>query len=132
MPKRCVSGANASMRRCRRGDCPPASTRASCGCGAIICNIAKGAFAAAASTSRRSRSKRRSETRGRNHATLSGGRSEEHTSELQSLMRTSYAVFCLKKKKKTVEISYQRVYIEISTTATITTCQHTTHNDIPL
>src|SRR3546814_978679 len=27
-----------------------------------------------------------------------GGRSEEHTSELQSLMRTSYAVFCLKKK----------------------------------
>src|SRR3546814_6188444 len=32
---------------------------------------------------------------------LTGGiRSEEHTSELQSLMRISYAVFCLKKKKK--------------------------------
>src|SRR3546814_8687285 len=30
----------------------------------------------------------------------SGGRSEEHTSELQSLMRNSYAVFCLKKKKQ--------------------------------
>src|SRR3546814_6986457 len=30
-----------------------------------------------------------------------GGRSEEHTSELQSLMRISYAVFCLKKKKQT-------------------------------
>src|SRR3546814_8002103 len=29
-------------------------------------------------------------------------RSEEHTSELQSLMRTSYAVFCLKKKNKNV------------------------------
>src|SRR3546814_21137117 len=29
------------------------------------------------------------------------GRSEEHTSELQSLMRISYAVFCLKKKKNT-------------------------------
>src|SRR3546814_10611931 len=29
---------------------------------------------------------------------MSGARSEEHTSELQSLMRTSYAVFCLKKK----------------------------------
>src|SRR3546814_1016972 len=29
-----------------------------------------------------------------------GNRSEEHTSELQSLMRISYAVFCLKKKKK--------------------------------
>src|SRR3546814_4563207 len=28
------------------------------------------------------------------------GRSEEHTSELQSLMRSSYAVFCLKKKKR--------------------------------
>src|SRR3546814_8581592 len=31
------------------------------------------------------------------------GRSEEHTSELQSLMRNSYAVFCLKKKKKTAQ-----------------------------
>src|SRR3546814_9726416 len=29
-------------------------------------------------------------------------RSEEHTSELQSLMRLSYAVFCLKKKKTTI------------------------------
>src|SRR3546814_9694810 len=29
-------------------------------------------------------------------------RSEEHTSELQSLMRTSYAVFCLKKNKKKI------------------------------
>src|SRR3546814_2546114 len=32
---------------------------------------------------------------------VSVSRSEEHTSELQSLMRISYAVFCLKKKKKT-------------------------------
>src|SRR3546814_4003881 len=32
------------------------------------------------------------------------GRSEEHTSELQSLMRISYAVFCLKKKKKKISI----------------------------
>src|SRR3546814_7361726 len=31
---------------------------------------------------------------------LAGTRSEEHTSELQSLMRISYAVFCLKKKTK--------------------------------
>src|SRR3546814_4028808 len=30
---------------------------------------------------------------------VDGARSEEHTSELQSLMRISYAVFCLKKKK---------------------------------
>src|SRR3546814_7622050 len=33
-------------------------------------------------------------------------RSEEHTSELQSLMRTSYAVFCLKKKKRN---KYKRI-----------------------
>src|SRR3546814_4857907 len=32
------------------------------------------------------------------HSTAPGKRSEEHTSELQSLMRISYAVFCLKKK----------------------------------
>src|SRR3546814_1227789 len=40
--------------------------------------------------------------RGRNEVVYSfqgNRRSEEHTSELQSLMRTSYAVFCLKKKK---------------------------------
>src|SRR3546814_4167289 len=33
-----------------------------------------------------------------------GTRSEEHTSELQSLMRSSFAVFCLKKKKKNQNI----------------------------
>src|SRR3546814_5014055 len=37
-------------------------------------------------------------------------RSEEHTSELQSLMRISYAVFCLKKKK-----NKQTIYIQILT-----------------
>src|SRR3546814_3689619 len=31
------------------------------------------------------------------------GRSEEHTSDLQSLMRISYAVFCLKKKKQRIK-----------------------------
>src|SRR3546814_10624839 len=36
----------------------------------------------------------------RDGLTTSATRSEEHTSELQSLMRISYAVFCLKKKKK--------------------------------
>src|SRR3546814_3829438 len=34
-------------------------------------------------------------------------RSEEHTSELQSLMRISYAVFCLKKKKNTSNLKHQ-------------------------
>src|SRR3546814_15342429 len=37
----------------------------------------------------------------RDEAAQGDGRSEEHTSELQSLMRISYAVFCLKKKKTT-------------------------------
>src|SRR3546814_2157345 len=37
-------------------------------------------------------------TEGRRH--VDRARSEEHTSELQSLMRISYAVFCLKKKKQ--------------------------------
>src|SRR3546814_7384987 len=35
------------------------------------------------------------------------GRSEEHTSELQSLMRTSYAVFCLKKKNQPTQDEHQ-------------------------
>src|SRR3546814_2435532 len=35
-------------------------------------------------------------------------RSEEHTSELQSLMRSSYAVFCLKKKKKKMKEDQHR------------------------
>src|SRR3546814_9457341 len=34
------------------------------------------------------------------YSSMIEARSEEHTSELQSLMRTSYAVFCLKKKRK--------------------------------
>src|SRR3546814_1798668 len=37
-------------------------------------------------------------------------RSEEHTSELQSLMRISYAVFCLKKKKKEQNISNYKTH----------------------
>src|SRR3546814_7460178 len=36
-------------------------------------------------------------------------RSEEHTSELQSLMRTSYAVFCLKKKNTKIEHTQLRI-----------------------
>src|SRR3546814_8920504 len=49
---------------------------------------------------------------GKTHAVAAIGhalidtRSEEHTSELQSLMRISYAVFCLKKKKKRHHTSY--------------------------
>src|SRR3546814_4916949 len=46
---------------------------------------------------------------------ISRKRSEEHTSELQSLMRISYAVFCLKKKKKVHTLLYETTitYIDI-------------------
>src|SRR3546814_19400911 len=45
--------------------------------------------------------RRNANTASARSGTLVEARSEEHTSELQSLMRISYAVFCLKKKKKT-------------------------------
>src|SRR3546814_9023351 len=41
---------------------------------------------------------------GRTHFARGQVRSEEHTSELQSLMRNSYAVFCLKKKKNRISL----------------------------
>src|SRR3546814_4617368 len=51
-------------------------------------------------------------------------RSEEHTSELQSLMRISYAVFCLKKKKTKKKQAYHSMN-EHSYTS-----EHTVHADI--
>src|SRR3546814_5501234 len=42
-------------------------------------------------------------------------RSEEHTSELQSLMRISYAVFCLKKKTKIKNKNHKTVTRELNT-----------------
>src|SRR3546814_8123926 len=52
----------------------------------------------------------------------SGSRSEEHTSELQSLMRISYAVFCLKKKKnKEAKTQIQNYYNNPSRTSSPTT-----------
>src|SRR3546814_1379646 len=50
-------------------------------------------------------SRRRRATRADRAAPI---RSEEHTSELQSLMRISYAVFCLKKKKRTQTLKLQQ------------------------
>src|SRR3546814_10874954 len=47
------------------------------------------------------------------------GRSEEHTSELQSLMRISYAVFCL--KKKTTYSNTSCIYIDSTQVETIVT-----------
>src|SRR3546814_3496674 len=52
-------------------------------------------------------------------------RSEEHTSELQSLMRISYAVFCLKKKTKTTK-SYKN-YASHTVTTHTSTRSSTTH-----
>src|SRR3546814_4343293 len=46
--------------------------------------------------------------KGNPKAAQSDVRSEEHTSELQSLMRISYAVFCLKKKKQ-AKVSYSKI-----------------------
>src|SRR3546814_7196290 len=43
------------------------------------------------------------------------GRSEEHTSELQSLMRNSYAVFCLKKKQKKIHSKETKITIKLTT-----------------
>src|SRR3546814_6008055 len=50
------------------------------------------------------------EERFRKSNTPSPERSEEHTSELQSLMRISYAVFCLKKKKKKIRVTETQLY----------------------
>src|SRR3546814_3974072 len=54
------------------------------------------------------------------------GRSEEHTSELQSLMRISYAVFCLKKKKQTDQTIYQLICTIIITTTQSSNSQRST------
>src|SRR3546814_6361740 len=47
---------------------------------------------------------------GANSSEDRGSRSEEHTSELQSLMRISYAVLCLKKKKTTKDQEHHILY----------------------
>src|SRR3546814_5941538 len=49
-------------------------------------------------------------------AVISLDRSEEHTSELQSLMRISYAVFCLKKNNTYESTSHRRLHIRSSST----------------
>src|SRR3546814_9213494 len=57
----------------------------------------------------------------RHDVLLLQARSEEHTSELQSLMRISYAVFCLKKKKtpNTDTIHYTKSNLRIDTNTKI-------------
>src|SRR3546814_3345256 len=55
----------------------------------------------------RARCESASAPRNRCAGAASHRRSEEHTSELQSLMRISYAVFCLKKKTISISTSYR-------------------------
>src|SRR3546814_3214542 len=55
-------------------------------------------------------------------------RSEEHTSELQSLMRISYAVFCLKKKKKIPKNKNQLVQTLIKATVATSNAVYKTHD----
>src|SRR3546814_5319272 len=47
---------------------------------------------------------------GRTPGNIAAIRSEEHTSELQSLMRISYAVFCLKKKNNTAQYTTMTIH----------------------
>src|SRR3546814_4968425 len=72
-------------------------------------------------------SARKSTPSRRPRACRSRTRSEEHTSELQSLMRISYAVFCLKKKKKqTTHRLYQDNQIHRNNQQLVTRCQTAT------
>src|SRR3546814_10054814 len=57
----------------------------------------------------------------RDAITLPEGRSEEHTSELQSLMRISYAVFCLKKKNKKTKLVILELRLTMHMQASIVT-----------
>src|SRR3546814_1025917 len=76
--------------------------------------------------------RRRSADPGSDSAETRARRSEEHTSELQSLMRISYAVFCLKKKNNQLlhlrhppAPSTSHSYYNPSNNDTLTTATHT-------
>src|SRR3546814_3677062 len=66
------------------------------------------------------------------HAMHRAVRSEEHTSELQSLMRISYAVFCLKKKKKrnTSTKEKNRKTVLTENTSQIRNTKHTVYQSL--
>src|SRR3546814_10343980 len=90
------------MRPWHQGDvhCVPGSLRLFASGGDQVWSpwtLSQGAFYAGDNPRRRSRSRSHHKT-GTANSTIQ--RSEEHTSELQSLMRISYAVFCLKKNNK--------------------------------
>src|SRR3546814_4045560 len=68
---------------------------------------------------------------GRTRLGVARRRSEEHTSELQSLMRISYAVFCLKKKKKQKKhsIKKNKLINNTNSTAIQSKTTNTTHDN---
>src|SRR3546814_2720555 len=72
--------------------------------------VALGLLGKAARCAGRGRS-RAEECRHRQHLHQGTARSEEHTSELQSLMRISYAVFCLKKKNRNTSSYYYLIIL---------------------
>src|SRR3546814_18543597 len=87
----------------RRRRLPPAPGQ--CPLGSLLCRCRLGAAQRRHRWRRRRRDRRgsfrlRASRRRRHQFRGAPPRSEEHTSELQSLMRISYAVFCLKKKKR--------------------------------
>src|SRR3546814_8955299 len=66
--------------------------------------VAHAVRAAGGERPRRARSRDQQGAPVRRSVPCAGGRSEEHTSELQSLMRISYAVFCLKKTRDNTDL----------------------------
>src|SRR3546814_7932533 len=74
------------------------SAGAGCGAAGSVTGLSLRSFTAGAPVRRRARFGRAARCAGRIVRDNGRERSEEHTSELQSLMRISYAVFCLKKK----------------------------------
>src|SRR3546814_2926954 len=67
--------------------------------------------------------------RGRKEKRAVRRRSEEHTSELQSLMRISYAVFCLKKKKPTTKKKMQKMSMKYANKTRQTMNMYTATNE---
>src|SRR3546814_1075897 len=93
-----VCSSDLSLVRNASGVAPPASS-SSASVSRRPCQVAGASTGASACASKPWRSVSRCPVR-LPLSTVDTYRSEEHTSELQSLMRISYAVFCLKKKKQ--------------------------------
>src|SRR3546814_9916740 len=99
----CRNGACASTQDCRReAGAAPHTTSVNANCSRRKCSGRWRTYIMSATAKPNMRS--------RVLAAQRWTRSEEHTSELQSLMRISYAVFCLK-KKNTREHQYELMYL---------------------